>query len=186
MRTRFLVGTANRWPTWTPDGEWITFASDRDGGPTVLYRKRADGTGIAEQLLSSESAQVPTPWSPDGQMLAFYEIGRRGSGRDIWMLNAEGEASEFLATPFSERVPMFSPDGQWLAYVSDESGRDEVYVRPASGEGGRQVISTTGGTEPMWAPDGRELFYRQSGSSDLGRGQHELWVQRRRARDGVR
>ena len=101
------------------------------------------------------------PWAPDGSVLAFHEIGPPPNGRDIWMMTADGESSPFLVTEFSERVPMFSPDGQWLVYVSDESGRDEVYVRPASEDGGRHVISTTGGTEPMWAPDGQELFYRQ-------------------------
>ena len=125
-----------------------------------LYVKRADGSGEVESLFAGEGNQVPTSWSPDGERLAFYAITNGAFGRDMWMLNVNGEATSFLATEFSERVPMFSPDGEWLAYVSDESGRDEVYVRLASGEGGRYVISTAGGTEPMWNPRGGEIFYR--------------------------
>jgi serine/threonine-protein kinase len=77
------------------------------------------------------------------------------------MLAADGKRSVFLATPFQERVPRFSPDGRWVAYVSNDSGRDEVYVRPAAGTGGKVTVSSDGGTEPAWARDGRELFYRR-------------------------
>jgi Tol biopolymer transport system component len=100
-------------------------------------------------------------WSPDGQVLAFTE-GRQSTGTDIWMLSLQEErkAQPFLQTPFNEMQPAFSPDGRWLVYASNESGRYEVYVQPFPGGGGKSQISTEGGAEPVWARNGRELFYR--------------------------
>jgi hypothetical protein len=101
---------------------------------------------------------MPTSWSPDGQTLAFHQAT---GGHDIWMLPLNGEATSFLATSFSELSAVFSPDGRWLAYVSEESGRSEVYVQAYPGPGGKWSISIEGGDEPMWSPNGTELFYRQ-------------------------
>jgi Tol biopolymer transport system component len=99
-------------------------------------------------------------WSRDGQLLAFGEIDPN-SGYDIWVLRlSDHKAQPFLRTPFNESVPQFSPDGHRLAYVSDESGHWEVYVQPYPGPGGKWQISTEGGMEPTWNPNGRELFYR--------------------------
>ena len=116
---------------------------------------RADGSDEAEVLLTAENGQFPISWSRDGELLAFYEVNPL-TRRDIWVLPLEGdrEPTPFLVTPAGERAPMFSPYGRWLAYVSDESGRDEVYVRPYPGPGGRRQISPNGGTEPLWAPSG--------------------------------
>jgi len=157
-RMRLTVEGNNFSPVWTPDGNRVTFAADRDG-TRHLYWKPADGSGQAEPLLSmnSENRPIPTSWSPDGESLAFYDSS---GARDIWVLPREGDASTFVATAFDERSPMFSPDGRWLAYVSDESGRDEIYVQPYPGPGGKWPISTEGGTEPRWSADGHELFYR--------------------------
>jgi len=157
-RMRLTVTGDNGSPVWTPDGTRVTFWSDRDG-PRELYWKPADGSGQAEPLLNmnSETRLIPTSWSSDGESLAFYSPD---GARDIWTLPREGDASPFVATAFDERSPMFSPDGRWLAYVSDESGRDEIYVKPYPGPGGKWPISTEGGTEPQWSADGRELFYR--------------------------
>jgi len=157
-RMRLTVEGNNISPVWTPDGTRVTFASDRDGA-FDLYWKPADGSGQAELLLNMNSGNIllPTSWSPDGESLAFYDAT---GARDIWALPREGDALPFLATAFNERSPMFSPDGRWLAYVSDESGRDEIYVQPYPGPGGKWPISTEGGTEPRWSADGRELFYR--------------------------
>ena len=155
-RMRLTVEGTNQSPVWTPDGTRVTFNSIRDG-PRDLYWKPADGSGQAEPLLKSENALVPASRSPDGELLAFYDTS---GARDIWVLPREGDASPFVATAFDERSSMFSPDGRWLAYVSDESGRDEVYVQPYPGPGGKWPISTEGGTEPRWSADGRELFYR--------------------------
>ena len=157
-RMRLTVEGDNISPVWTPDGKRVTFGSVRDG-TRDLYWKPADGSGQAEPLLNSENSLIPMSWSPDGKSLVFYEQSPVG-GRDIWVLPRGGDASPFVATAFNERTPLFSPDGRWLAYVSDESGRDEIYVQPYPGPGGKWPISTEGGTEPRWAADGRELFYR--------------------------
>jgi eukaryotic-like serine/threonine-protein kinase len=99
-------------------------------------------------------------WSPDGQLLAFME-NNPTTGYDIWVLRlSDRKAQPFLRTPFNESVPRFSPDGRWLTYVSNESGRYEIYVQPYPGPGGKWQISTEGGTEPTWNSNGRELFYR--------------------------
>jgi Tol biopolymer transport system component len=95
-------------------------------------------------------------WTPDRRTLVFCERKPNGE-RDIWILEDGGEATRFLLTPAAEWAPTLSADGHWLAYVSDESGRNEVYVQPYPGPGGRWLISTDGGTDPSWSPEGREL-----------------------------
>ena len=99
-------------------------------------------------------------WSPDGQLLAFIE-NNPATGQDIWVLRLDDrKAQPFLRTRFNEGAPRFSPDGRWLAYYSDESGRKEVYVKPYPAPGGKWQISTDGGMEPVWNRNGREIFYR--------------------------
>jgi eukaryotic-like serine/threonine-protein kinase len=111
-------------------------------------------------LTTNEYSQFPLAWSPDGQLLAFYEVNPT-TQRDIWVLRlSDRKAQPFLRTPFDEGAPRFSPDGHWMAYCSNESGRYEVYVQPFPGPGGKWQISTEGGTEPVWNRNGRELFYR--------------------------
>jgi eukaryotic-like serine/threonine-protein kinase len=160
-------GISNNAPNWTPDGKRISFQSNKGGRPNIFWQL-ADGSGGLEQLTSSENNQAPSSWSPDGQLLAFMDINPT-TGYDIWVLRmgdpspGSGQARKaqpFLRTQFNESVPRFSPDGRWLAYVSDESGRYEIYVQPYPGPGGKWQISTEGGTEPTWNPNGRELFYR--------------------------
>jgi len=151
----------NTMPLWMADGTQIVLASTRFGA-NALIRTRADGSGVAEVLRKVEHGQFPTSASSDGKLLAFYEVNPT-TRRDIWVMSLDGgfEATPFLATPASERAAMFSPDGRWLAYVSDESGRDEVYVRPYPEVGQKVQISSGGGSEVVWARSGRELFYRQ-------------------------
>jgi serine/threonine-protein kinase len=151
----------SRSPIWTPDGDRVTFGSGGGDAPGI-YWKRADGTGDAELLLTTATPQTPGSWSPDGQTLAFEDfVGSIGS--DIKMLSLEGDHSDFLATPFNETTPRFSPDGRWLAYVSNESGRSEIYVLPYPGAEARWPISTNGGIVPVWSRNGSELFYLQGG-----------------------
>jgi serine/threonine-protein kinase len=158
-------------PIWTPDGKQVTFAADVHGeglsGPPALWWRPADRSGPQELLLENEEsgATMPTSWAPDGQILAFTRGFNPATGsHDIWMLQREGEQEPwtFLATEAEESGAMFSPNGRWLAYMSNETGRDEVYVQPfsVSGSGGTKQISVGGGTEPLWASDGRDLFYR--------------------------
>jgi Tol biopolymer transport system component len=154
-----LEGNNNLVPVWTPDGKRIAFNSNKEGANNV-FLQLADGSGGPERLTTSEYLQAPMSWSPDGQLLAFIEVNP-ATQRDIWVLNMrDRKARPFLRTQFDEAVPRFSPDGRWLAYISNESGRYEVYVQPYPGPGGKWQISTQGGTEPVWNPNGHELFYR--------------------------
>ena len=146
---------ADEVPVWTADGRRVAFQSNRDGR-FHLYWKPADGSGPAERLTES---RMPFSWSPDGRVLAFAKTGGGNRG-DVWILPMEGERKPvpFLETPFGEWAAQFSPDGRWIAYLSDESGRLEVYVLPYPGP--RHQISTNGGFDPLWARDGKEIFYR--------------------------
>jgi eukaryotic-like serine/threonine-protein kinase len=158
--TRFtFVGSTNQNANWTPDGKRIVFLSNREG-PLNSFWQLADGSGGLERLTTSVYANVPMSWSPDGQLLTFIEVNPT-TGLDIWVMRmSDRKAQPFLRTPFNESAPRFSPDGRWLAYISDESGRFEIYVQPYPGPGGKWQISTEGGREPAWNPNGRELFYR--------------------------
>ncbi len=119
----------------------------------------SDGSGEAEQLTTTERGKTPDSWSPEG-VLAF----RTGPllQADIWVLPPEGEGKPqpFLVTEFNERHAMFSPDGRWIAFTSDRSGQDEIYLKAYPGPGGIVPISSDGGTQPVWARSGKELFYR--------------------------
>ena len=146
---------------WTPDGSRLTVASDREGSFTSIFWQPADGSAAAERLTESQRHfQVPGDWTPDGESLLFTEFRPRG---EVWILPLAGDRKPrpILQGSFNQSRPRLSPNGRWLAYVSDESGRDEVYVRPFPGLGGRTLVSTDGGNVPVWARDGRELFYLQ-------------------------
>jgi serine/threonine-protein kinase len=149
-------------PLWDPSGDAVIYAGGLE--PTrELHRIAADGSGAPEIVMGAEVSLRAASWSANGGLLA---LGARGSNLndDIWVLDSAqgGKPRPFLDSRFSERFPDFSPDGRWLAYASDESGRWEVYVRPYPGPGGRVQVSSDGGLEPLWSGDGRELFYRTS------------------------
>ena len=131
------------------------------GGSRDIFWKMVDGTSDEERLTSSDEAQFPGSVSPDGKILAIRS-NNLTTGIDIWVLSLRGDRKPeiFLRTPFNEQEPMSSPDGRWLAYQSNESGREEIYVCPFPGVGGKWQVSTAGGTNPRWARSGRELFYR--------------------------
>jgi len=158
--TRFTFeGRTNETPVWTPDSKRIVFTSSKDG-PRTLYWLLADGSGGLERLTQSNYLHIASSVSPDGQSLMFHESSS-GIQRNIMVLGlGDRKTRSFLSTPANEGGARLSPDGRWLAYVSDESGRPEIYVQPFPGPGGKWQVSTDGGTEPVWNPNGLELFYR--------------------------
>ena len=147
-------------PVWTPDGQQVVFTSDRDGG-LGFFRKSADGTGEVEHLATIDGATRlwAYGWSPDENSLVF-DMVRSGSGVDIGVLSMEGERSwvPLLESEANEVGPAISPDGQWIAYLSPDTRRREVYVQRFPDLGERQQISTKGGIDPTWSPGGQALF----------------------------
>jgi serine/threonine-protein kinase len=158
--TRFAFeGGINDTPAWSPDGTRIAFRSNR-AGRLNLYWQRADGGGGVERLTDNEFNDLPRSWTPDGHILAFQEV-RPDTGRDIFTLRiGDRNPQPFLQTKYTDGCPQISPDGRWLAYVSDETGGPEVFVQSFPAAGGKWQVSTDGGTEPVWNRNGHELFYR--------------------------
>jgi eukaryotic-like serine/threonine-protein kinase len=166
--TRFTTDLANDTnPIWSPDGRRIAFSSDRGGSPD-LFSKATDGFGSEAQLFTQRGPQLANDWSPDGKHIVF-EDNTRETGRDLWLLPLEGDrtAKPLIRTRFDEWGARFSPDGEWVAFVSNETGSSEVYVAALRGAGERKRISTAGGIAPRWRRDGRELFYVESTSNSI-------------------
>ena len=159
-RLTFGGGTS---PTWSPDGKRLVYASNTTG-VSNLYATNADGSGKPERLTTADYAQVPSSWASTGNVIAFLQRSGPGAGgfSGIWVLPMEGDRKPrlFLESRFTLTYPEFSPDGHWMAYVSNESGADEVYVQPYPGPGEKIRISTDGGSAPIWTANGRELLYR--------------------------
>jgi eukaryotic-like serine/threonine-protein kinase len=155
-------GTLNYRPSWRPDGRTLSFTSNRDRLFSFLYQNRADGSSKPERIFPTDTAQVDeAEWSRDGRWLV-YRTGVSSGFRDIYARQLSGDTSRITvaAGPFDEYMPALSPDGHWIAYVSLESGREEVYVRPFPGtDRARWQLSTAGGNAPAWSHSGRELFY---------------------------
>jgi Tol biopolymer transport system component len=155
-------------PVWTPDGRRLVFGSTPGNqGTHNLYWHRADGVGDPQRLTHSPYGHLAGSWHPSGRLLAFAELNPQ-TNFDLLMLPMEGDEASgwkpgkptvFLNSRFNEREPMFSPDGRWIAYQSNESGRIEVYVRPYPGPGSKSQISNGGGFFPLWSRTGRELFF---------------------------
>ena len=162
--SRLTFEGLNNYPTWSHDGRRILFTSDREI-PRSLYQKAADGTGPAELVYAAGFDLWEGLTSPDERWLIVRDnVG--GDDRTIHYIELGSDTTlrEFGLGEFNERSPVLSPDGHWIAYTSDESGRDEIYVRPFPPDrGGKWMVSSGGGTEPTWAHSGRELFYRSGG-----------------------
>jgi Tol biopolymer transport system component len=176
LRTRFTFDPLlDDGPLWSPDGSAIVWSSRRSGF-WALFRKPSDGSGT-DQILYGDSAdfgnKIATSWSPDGKFL-LYTTNHVTTGNDVWVLPLTSEQPgappkpfPFVQSPFQEGYAVFSPDGKWVAYQSNESGQLEVYVIPfngvSSGAGGKRQISNHGGASPRWRADGKEIFYLSSG-----------------------
>jgi dipeptidyl aminopeptidase/acylaminoacyl peptidase len=156
-------------PVWAPDGKAVVYSSNESGNWDI-YR-RLLGASKSEVLLAKERDQSHATTSPDG-MIAYAEV-HPTTGYDIWLLDPNGKARPWLVSPRNETPSRFSPDGAWLAYCSDESGRFEIYVKPVAGEAARVQVSTAGASNSAWSPKGNMLYYREAGAMwavDLGRG----------------
>jgi len=165
-RTRLTFGVGYDDPIWSPDGKYVVFTSFGKG----IYQARADGAGQPQALIESQATLFPQVFTPDGKRLAYNDSGAGNS--QIWTAPLEDRGSElkagkpepFLKSGFNDYSQAFSPDGRWLAYFSDESGKPEVYVRPfpppSSGPGEKWQISNGGGTTAFWPRDGHNLVYR--------------------------
>jgi Tol biopolymer transport system component len=157
VSSRFTFGAGGAFsPLWSPDGRRMVFTVGDD-----LFEKAVEGQGEEKLVLKSEDVKVATDWSRDGRTLVFHSLGKE-TVWDIWVMPMSGDRKPvpFLKTPFSELNAVFSPDGRFLAYQSNESGRMEIYVQSFPGPGGKWQISTSGGRDPQWRADGKELFYR--------------------------
>jgi serine/threonine protein kinase len=148
-------------PCWSPDGSAVVFTSNRDS-QAGLYRKNSNGAGSEELLVNLASVDTDgTDWSSDGRYILFHSYGGSGTGSDVWVAPLYGDRKPFpvLQSRFNETQAHFSPDGRWLAYVSNETGRPEVYVQNFPSTGGKWQVSNGGAAQPHWRGDGKELFY---------------------------
>ena len=158
-RLTFDASQENASPIWSPDGSRIAFGSRRNG-KWGIYQKLSNGTGNEELLFESELVKTPISWSADGKFILYMIIDPK-TGSDGWALPLTGDRKPFpiLQTPFNEGHPQISPDGKWIAYASNETGRAEIYIQSFPPGAGKWQISSNGGSFARWRRDGKELFY---------------------------
>ena len=161
--TRFTIHPAvDGFPVWSPDGSRLAFHSQRRGNFDVWVRPASRGVGTEELLLGSADHEWPLDWSRDGQFLLYHRTDQNYASSDLWALPMTVGAREPIAvanTPFEERLGQFSPDGRWVAYETDESGRREIVVQSFPKPSALVHVSTNGGMAPRWSPDGTEIYY---------------------------
>ena len=171
---RLTVGGRNRYPIWSADGERIAFQSDREGDVSIFWQ-RADGTGRAERLTTAEPGtfHVPESWSPKGDRLLFSTFTKASLGASLWALSIADRKAEPLGSVQSSNAilpaAVFSPDGRWVAYNSDETGLTGVYVQPYPATGAKYPISRGRASFPVWSPDGKAIVYIDTARSGTGR-----------------
>ena len=159
--TRFTFDPASdECPIWSPDGTRVAFASNRKSNRN-LYIGMFNQPGAEQLLLESSNMLVPQDWSRDGRFLLYYELNP-GTVRDLFAVDLASRDHQRLtvaSTPFEETLARFSPDGRWVAYQTNATGRFEIVVQPFPGPGGRWQVSTGGGVAPRWRADGKELYF---------------------------
>jgi serine/threonine-protein kinase len=160
--TRVSLDGSSHWPVWTPDGKRLAFRIWRPGEKFTMWWMPADRSAGAERLTKVGIMQSPSDWTPDGKGVAFTQVSPE-TGPDVYVLPIEDRERKpipFAQTKFAEGSPRFSPDGRWIAYTSNESGRNEIYVQSYPGPGPKIQVSTEGGMDAAWKRNGGELFYR--------------------------
>jgi len=152
-------------PVWSPDGRFVAWSGSRGDVLRGIFRRRADGSGSEELIWRLEKHAHVRDWTPDGRALVV-EVAEPSRSYDIWRLDLTDTPAPtaFIQTQFNERCSRLSPDGHWLAYVSDESGRDEVYIQSFPQPGSKIQVSTSGGDQPVWSRHDRKLFFRGNGA----------------------
>jgi len=149
------------WAIWMPNGKRLVFGWAKSGMPNLWWRA-SDGSSPMEQLAADAGRQHPGSFTPDGSMLAFVDYHPQPSDNILLLDMKTRGVTAVLTSKAREIYPEISPDGRWLAYASNESGRMEIFMGPFPGLGGKWQISNAGGTEPIWSKDGKQLFYRRS------------------------
>jgi Tol biopolymer transport system component len=176
---RLTFGGSSFTPVWNRDGRYVTFASERGEGDRGLFRQMADGSAPAERLTKAElgPTQRPEEWTPDGKTLSFimnHTAGNVGNGSDLFTLAQDGEwkSKPLVLSPANKRYSAFSPDGRWFAYASGEiTGVNfNIFVEPFPPTGARYQLTNMGGRDPVWSPDGKELFFNTQIQNNLNEG----------------
>ena len=163
LSSRFTTqGALNNVPVWSPDGGTIAFATGRNGGLDI-YQRKVGATGDDDEVLRANAIPIlfPSDWSRDGRYLMYYRTDTKTRRLDTWVLPLFGDPTptRILGTPYNESQGQFAPDVKSFAFVSDESGQPQVYLQSFPSPTLKAQVSTGGGTQPRWRPDGRELFY---------------------------
>jgi Tol biopolymer transport system component len=152
-------------PVWSPNGRMVAWSGSRTGVARGIFRRSADASGSEELIWRLDLHAHVRDWTPDGKALIF-EANDPKTNNDIWRLDLEGapKATPIVQTPFIEHNSRLSPDGQWIAYSSNESGRDEIYLQPYPQGGSRLTVTTSGGDQPVWSRDGQKIYFQADGA----------------------